>query len=98
MSYYNTNSESGETLSRSKERADTMKDQILHLFRENAGIDFTPFEVLRQLNTRSPITSVRRSITDLTMEGFLEKTDKMRIGDYGKQNYCWRLSYQSRLF
>ena len=37
-----------------------------------------------------PITSVRRAISDLTREGVLKKTDKQRIGYYGKKEYMWR--------
>ena len=37
------------------------------------------------------ITSVRRSITDLTKEGYLEKTSEQRKGLYGKKEYIWRI-------
>jgi len=38
-----------------------------------------------------PLTSIRRSITNLTERGVLEKTEIMRQGSYGKLNYVWKI-------
>lgn len=38
-----------------------------------------------------PITSIRRAITNLTNDGELVKHDRMRMGDYGKDNHTWSL-------
>lgn len=100
--YHNTNSEQGLVLERSQIRADTQEDQILQLFKR--GGEYTPDQVWQRLYMRSmtPITSVRRAITNLTNLGYLEKTDKQRKGMYGKQVYVWRYArrpgYQMPLF
>ena len=46
--------------------------------------------VMERHGKKLPITSVRRAISDLTREGVLKKTDKQRIGYYGKREYMWR--------
>jgi len=46
----------------------------------------------------SPITSVRRVITNLTGEGVLRKTDHQKEGPYGDPNYTWTLAREPTLF
>ncbi len=87
--YYNTTSETGTTLERSHRKAATQQERIMELFKQ--GGEFTPDEIHSRLNTRAPLTSTRRAITNLTREGRLEKTDKQRIGMYGKMTYVWRM-------
>jgi hypothetical protein len=54
----------------------------------------TPFEVLeatQSMGHKYPVTSVRRSISNLTKQGKLEKTSEMKKEEYGKPNYYWKL-------
>ena len=46
-------------------------------------------EFTRLQNT--PITSIRRAMTCLTIEGKLIKTEHMGMGMYGKKEYYYRL-------
>jgi hypothetical protein len=39
----------------------------------------------------APVTSIRRAITDLTVQDKLVKTNVMEIGGYGKDEHTWRL-------
>ncbi len=100
--YHNTNNETGAVLERSTAKAERQEDVILNLFKR--GGEYTPDEVWRQLylGTHTPLTSVRRAITNLTGLGLLEKTDRQRPGLYGKNVYIWRVvrnpGYQARLF
>jgi hypothetical protein len=92
-SFYNTINAEGQMLMSFDEQAAKQDDIILDLFRKNAHRDITPFEMescLRLNGKRYPITSIRRSITNLTKEGKLVKTEVMRPGEYGKPNYAWR--------
>ena len=70
------------------------KDQeivILAFFDKYPYQDFTPFEIMQHLKLyNTPIQSIRRAITNLTTDGKLEMTDNMRMGIYGKKNYCWK--------
>jgi hypothetical protein len=44
-------------------------------------------EVVSLQNT--PLTSIRRAITNLTKQGKLRKTNIKVQGKYGRQEYCW---------
>ena len=97
MSYYNTLSETGEDLKSSQVKAETQKHEILALFEYHSGALYTPFEVQCRMNEISPITSIRRAMSNLTDEGKLEKTSIKKKGDYGKDNYTWRLKKEGQI-
>lgn len=71
-------------------KASKQSDLILKIFQMHPTKDFTPFEVSMLIGQQWPITSVRRSITDLTKMGELEKTNNRRMGGFGDLNYCWQ--------
>jgi len=89
--YFNTNNETGETLKESRVRAESQESTIYRYFADNPSEELTAFEIKAKLRMRSPITSIRRAITELTNKGRLEKTDTMKRGDYGKRCHCWKL-------
>lgn len=96
-SFYNTNKESGLTLEKSKKKALSQEQRILTFFETEAYIHpdrrscFTPENIRTILEPMPPLTSIRRALTNLTIEGFLEKTDTMAVGQYGKMIHTWRL-------
>ena len=56
---------------------------------------YTPDQIHNKLfGPLTPITSVRRSITTLTANGYLRKTEIKKEGRYGKPNYAWILNSQ----
>jgi hypothetical protein len=74
-------------------KAVKQKELILEIFRFNFERNFTPNEVHNNVFASHIIlTSVRRSITDLTKEGRLNKCQwsESREGMYGKLNRTWR--------
>lgn len=90
--FYNTTGLKGFDLFRSQEKAKKQDDIILQILRED-GEEMTPFEVNAEAEKQGyhyPITSIRRSITNLTKEGKLEKLLIKRNGVYGQKNYTWR--------
>jgi Fe2+ or Zn2+ uptake regulation protein len=92
-SFFNTINATGQDLFSANERAVRQEDLVLRIFSE-VQREMTPFEVderLRRNGFNYPITSVRRSITNLTKSGKLEKTSIKRIGEYGQVNYTWRI-------
>ncbi len=90
--FYNTTHLTGNDLKIRRIKADAQSRLILAFFKMHPGELFTPFEVLKALNyDPMQITSVRRSITDLTNAGLLIKTDVMKQGELGSPNHCWRL-------
>ena len=91
MSYYNTNNERGETLTRSRRRVNVQEREIIAVFNGRPGRKMTPFDVQDDVGHHVPITSIRRAITNLTTKGTLTKCDIMKAGRYGKMNHCWEL-------
>ena len=92
MAYFNTTQLSGSDLSTAIGNAKGQDERILDYFKENPSKLLTPDDVLEAIFTaRTPITSIRRSFTELTDGLFLEKTKQMRVGRYGKPCHCWKL-------
>jgi len=89
--YYNTNKEYGEELDTSKERALRQQNRILSYFQTFPTESFSPQDVWAALyDNKTPITSVRRAITNLTAAGKLRKTDTMKTSSYGKRCHTWQ--------
>ena len=90
MSFYNTIHETGSALKESHHKAMSQEDKIL-----NYSLMFdkplSPSMILQQMSLNCPITSVRRALTNLTLDNKLIKTDEYAIGDYGKREHLWRL-------
>ena len=91
MSYYNTNNETGDTLTASRTRVNIQEREIIAAFNGRPGRKMTPFDVQDDVGHHVPITSIRRAITNLTSRGVLTKSDAMKLGRYGKMNHCWEL-------
>lgn len=92
-SFHNTIEEQGENLRSSEKAAKGQEEIIYNFFVNNPDSVLTPPEVQIQAGmTNAPLTSVRRSITNLTNKGLLTKTKAQRKGIYGKPNYVWKLS------
>ncbi len=92
MPYYNTNNETGVTLSRSRRKARNQEETIFDFFNKYPSKEFTPFEVQIKMNLMCPITSVRRAMSNLTKEHKLEKSTIQKRGKYGKLNHTWKLA------
>jgi hypothetical protein len=91
MTYHNTNCESGETLKRSRKQANKQEKIVLAVFRNEKRL-LAPHQVHAiGFDGHTPLTSVRRAITNLTDLGYLEKTDEMVMGLFGKAVHMWKL-------
>jgi len=86
MDFYNTNKESGEQLKSSKGKARHQDEVILSLFTSGS---LAPHQI--EMRTGIMLTSVRRSLSNLTESGKLEKCDKMVNGSFGKKVHTWKL-------
>ena len=90
--FYNTIGLTKEQLTQQRVKTGTQNHKILEWFREHPGREFTPSQVWRWMDLPNvPLTSIRRAITDLTFMGYLERTETMRDGLYGKPEGCWRV-------
>jgi len=99
MAYYNTNRETGSTLSLSWGKADKQENMILEIFSDKMRHTLNglaPHQVRDQLvqryGKRYPLTSIRRAISNLTDNGKLMKLERMVMGNYGKKVHTWRLN------
>lgn len=86
-SFHNTIRLTGEALTTAERKAENQEDEILIFFQSHTGM-YTPAEVAEHF-PMWPITSVRRSITNLTTRGELVKTHVKRKGAYGMETHCW---------
>lgn len=90
--YYNTNDLHGTDRAAAEARALTQEDRVLRYFESMPGVALAPDQVLRIMPGGTPLTSVRRAITNLTLRGLLVKTDRMRNGSYGAPVHTWHLA------
>lgn len=102
MSYHNTVNEKGDTLRQYEKQTMTQDNRIACFFESNPGEIFCPWEIKTLLfdapdQPPTPITSIRRSMSDLTKAGILEKTEhKKDAGAYGRRSYAWTLNESYR--
>lgn len=89
MSYYNTNSETGETLTASVKQTEKQEQIVLSFFENNPDIQITALELADKLNIL--FTSVRRAVTDLEKEGKLQYCG-MKMERFGKMNRLIKLT------
>ena len=87
-SYFNTTSLIGTNLVKAEQKAQSQDNAIRDFF-TLTDKSYTPFEVQSFVPPDSPVTSVRRSMTNLTNSGFLVKTNEQKNGIYKRLNYCW---------
>ena len=90
MTYYNTTRQKGKQLEVSWDKTKSQDDKVMEYFYEHGKA--TPSEVWIHFNkdeNNVPITSIRRSITNLTSSNLLSKTDNKREGVYGRPEYVW---------
>jgi hypothetical protein len=94
MSYYNTNKLIGEDLEKAINKAKSQESQLELHMKVNSNNSYTPFQLqeafITDYNIVFPITSVRRSLTNLTNNNILIKSEKTVIGDYGSPNHTWQ--------
>jgi len=89
--FYNTNQTTGPELIGARSDAKNQQDEILKVFRRNAKTPMSPSEIHNYLysGTITPLTSVRRAISNLTEAGKLKKLDSTKIGIFGRREHCW---------
>jgi hypothetical protein len=90
--YYNTTGLGDEALAERIAQAETQEERIRLYFEARPQLHLTPFEIQEKVLPQTPVTSVRRAITNLTEQGTLRKTDHMKDGRYGQPNHTWTLA------
>lgn len=100
-SYHNSTNIKGADLKQAKSKAIKQDDAVLAYFQNYDGLGATPERILRSLQiteklsenrwSNTPITSIRRSFSNLQSKGLIRKTDVMIMGDYGRKVHIWKL-------
>ena len=91
--FYNTIKLNGADLDRAKTKASSQQGRILAFFVDHPLRLYTPEDVLKKaFGDGVCINYVRRAISNLTREGWLEKTEHRKIGDWGKPVFFRRLA------
>jgi len=88
--YYNTNKESGETLGYSQAITVSQEQRIYEYFITLRSYHVAPHGLVGLFQDGTPLTSIRRAVTNLEKQGKLVKTDRMVMGTYGKMVHTWR--------
>jgi len=89
--FYNTTNLNGADLKKSTGRAESQTEKILRFFLSHPDWSFTP-AMIQKVFGNILLTSVRRSMSDLTKSGDLIKTDSQALGNFGSANYKWMLN------
>ena len=101
MTYYNTTGQKGKQLEVSWDKTKSQDDKVMEYFRAHGKA--TPSEVWfhfikhehhGEILNAVPITSIRRSITNLTNSYLLSKTDNKKEGVYGRPEYVWEIYHK----
>ena len=87
--YYNTTKES-MYLKEYIEKAENQNEIVEKIFKIYQK-ELSPSQVLKLSKLDCPLTSIRRSMTNLTKQDKLVKTENKITGDYGRSEYLWKL-------
>lgn len=95
--YYNTTNEVGQELQENKDKALTQEQMILNKVRVSTEMDgdfTTSASVVASLEIfqKTPITSIRRAVTNLVNKGDLIYTGDKRSGMYGRNESIFKLN------
>ena len=91
MSYYNTTNEEGKQVKLFNEKNETQDEVVIGIFQIQKRM-LSPSDVWKLYPLVDvPLTSIRRTISDLTKEGLLIKTPHKKDGIYGRPEYFWQL-------
>ena len=102
--FFNTTNLTGHVLKERQFRAESQSVTVLNYFIERPSGSLTPSEVwqslriLKRIDKKVPLTSIRRAMSSLTKRGKLIKLDGkdgrkkvQRTGIYGDLEFAWRL-------
>ena len=91
--YYNTNNENGSELLKSIQKGLTQEHTIIDIFKNANNQGYSASQIHKIFgNDNVPLTSIRRAMSNLCYEeNFLEMTDKMVMGIYGKKEHIYKI-------
>jgi hypothetical protein len=99
--FHNTTNETGVQLEAFTKKAQTQDEVVLTFFKNHLNHDFSPSKLYEYLikhsliDNTTPLTSIRRALTNLTVAGKLTKTNRTVISRYGRSEYVWQLKKET---
>lgn len=90
-SYHQTNSLTLSQVQTFSAIAGSQDEAVLKFFQANPG-EWSPETIQERVLPNAPLTSARRSITNLTEAGQLIKLDKQVTGKFGRPVHLWTLA------
>jgi hypothetical protein len=90
--YYNTTNEKQPELGLAWNKTIKQDDMVKKIFDSNPN-GLTAYEchqIYLSHGFNCPLTSIRRSVTCLMNEGYLEMTEDLRMGGYGAKNFVYK--------
>lgn len=85
--YHNSLPTSGKDLVKKNEKAGRQEIEILKWFQSKGeGVNFTSWETYNRAGNKMSQASVKRSLTNLMNDGYLEKTLHLRPGEFGERH------------
>jgi len=91
--FFNTTHEV-EKLPEYNQKAQSQNERVLKILTE-AKTHLTPAEVwaryCKYYNSKTPITSIRRSMSNLTKKDKLEMVYIKKVGNFGRKTYQWKI-------
>ena len=93
--YYNTTHETSDKLKRLVNQASSQQRAVLAIFKHRGMLSASLCHsiYMRAADRYTPLTSIRRAITDLTKAGKLEKTSEKVEGYYGRDEYIYKFVF-----
>ena len=95
MTFFNTTNLTGKALISAIESSNSQDARVIKYFMSHTIgwlLGFSPSQVWSSEFDKAPLTSIRRTITNLTNCGYLIKTERQVEGFYGKLEYVWKLA------
>lgn len=91
--YYNSLNQTQPELALSWAKTENQKAIVKKIFSCNLkGLTaYEAWKIFQSHGFDCPLTSIRRSITDLTTEGYLIMTADKRTGGYGAMNFIYKV-------
>lgn len=90
MKYYNTTHETGNDLKEFISKASTQDQRVLDIFKRHKE-EYSASQLWHMLTRDCPLTSIRRSLSNLKNKGAIVKTNNKIIGIYGRNEYKYKL-------
>lgn len=93
--FYNTMKAEGEELEQRTSDAKKQRLQVMEYYQKHPEGKFTPFEIHEALGyaeTKTPVSSIRRAMTNLTTSKFLIKLTEQKMERLGANNFLWILN------